>query len=68
MHRKNKAPVGSSNPGVDLNRNYAYGWNTTGVSSNQNNDTYPGTSAFSEPETQAMKWLVETYDMELAFN
>lgn len=68
MHRKNKAPVGSSNPGVDLNRNYAYGWNTTGVSSNPNNDTYPGTSAFSEPETQAMKWLVETYDMELAFN
>ncbi len=32
MHRKNKAPVGTSNPGVDLNRNYSYGWNTTGVS------------------------------------
>lgn len=68
MHRKNKAPVGSTNPGVDLNRNYSYGWNTTGVSSNQNNDTYPGTSAFSEPETQAIQWLVETYGFTSAYN
>lgn len=68
MHRKNKAPVGTTNPGVDLNRNYSYGWNTTGVSANPNNDTYPGTSAFSEPETQAIKWLVETHDFKLASN
>lgn len=68
MHRKNKAPVGTSNPGVDLNRNYSYGWNTTGVSADPNNDTYPGTSAFSEPETQAMKWLVETYGFKTAMN
>ncbi len=68
FHRKNKAPVGSTNPGVDLNRNYSYGWNSTGVSSNPNDDQYPGTSAFSEPETQAMQWLVEAYDVELAFN
>ena len=27
MHRKNKNPnVGNTNPGVDLNRNYSYGW------------------------------------------
>lgn len=68
MHRKNKAPVGTSNPGVDLNRNYSYGWNTTGVSPNPDNDTYPGTSAFSESETQAMKWLIETYGFVSAFN
>lgn len=68
MHRKNMAPVGTTNPGVDLNRNYSYGWNTTGVSSNTNNDTYPGTGAFSEPETQAMQWLVETYGFVSAFN
>ena len=61
MHRKNKNPnVGTTNPGVDLNRNYSYGWNTTGVSGNVNNDTYPGSNAFSEPETQAIKWLVES--------
>lgn len=69
MHRKNKNPsVGSFNPGVDLNRNYSYGWNTTGVSSNENNDTYPGSSAFSEPETQAMQWLVEYHNIRSAFN
>lgn len=68
MHRKNMAPVGTTNPGVDLNRNYSYGWNTTGVSPNVNNDTYPGTSAFSEPETQAMKWMVETYGFKTALN
>lgn len=68
MHRKNKAPVGSSNPGVDLNRNYSYGWNTTGVSNDVNSDVYPGTSAFSEPETQAMKWMVETYHFKTGMN
>lgn len=68
MHRKNKAPVGTNNPGVDLNRNYSYGWNTTGVSNNPNNDTYPGSGPFSEPETQAMKWMVETYHFKTGMN
>ncbi|MCH2223425.1 MAG: immune inhibitor A [Crocinitomicaceae bacterium] len=68
MHRKNKRNVGTTNPGVDLNRNYSYGWNTTGVSSDVNSDVYPGTSAFSEPETQAMKWMHETYGFKLASN
>ena len=69
MHRKNKNPnVGTTNPGVDLNRNYSYGWNTTGVSGNVNNDTYPGSNAFSEPETQAIKWLVESVGFTSAFN
>lgn len=69
MHRKNKNPnVGSSNPGVDLNRNYGYQWNTTGVSADVNNDTYPGTSAFSEPETQAMRWLVQNMPIRAALN
>lgn len=68
MHRKNKRAVGTSNPGVDPNRNYSYQWNTTGVSSDPNNDTYPGPSAFSEPETQAIKWLTEQYGFVSAFN
>ena len=68
MHRKNGAPIGTNNPGVDLNRNYSYGWNTTGVSANVNSDVYPGTSAFSEPETQAIKWLSETYGFKTALN
>ena len=68
MHRKNKAAVGTFNPGVDLNRNYSYLWNTTGVSSNEDSDTYPGTSAFSEPETQAIRWLSEQKGFKAAFN
>lgn len=68
MHRKNKALVGTTNPGVDLNRNYSYGWNTTGVSANPNQDTYPGSGPFSEPETQAMKWMVETYGFKTGMN
>lgn len=68
MHRKNKRNVGSTNPGVDLNRNYSYQWGTTGVSANVNSDVYPGTAPFSEPETQAMKWFVENHNIEFAFN
>ncbi len=68
MHRKNRRNVGTTNKGVDLNRNYSYGWGTTGVSTNTNNDTYPGTGPFSEPETQAMKWFCENHEFKLAFN
>jgi len=68
LHRKNMRNVGTTNPGVDLNRNYSYGWNTTGVSTDPNSDVYPGTSAFSEPETQAMSWLVQDVGFTSAFN
>jgi len=68
MHRKNRRNVGTSNKGVDLNRNYAYGWGTTGVSMDPNNDTYPGAGPFSEPETQAMRWLVQQVNFDVALN
>ncbi len=74
MHRKNKRPIGSSNPGVDLNRNYSYGWGTTGVDFSPNSDTYPGGPddgsdySFSEPESQAMQWLVQNINFTSAFN
>ncbi|HIP37404.1 MAG TPA: T9SS type A sorting domain-containing protein [Crocinitomix sp.] len=68
MHRKNKRAVGTSNPGVDLNRNYAYHWNEAGTSPDVNNDTYAGPNAFSEPETQAIKWFCENRNFEFALN
>lgn len=69
MHRKNKNPnVGNQNPGVDLNRNYSYQWGTTGVSGDPNNDTYPGSGAFSEPETKNMKKVAENWNISLAHN
>lgn len=68
MHRKNRRNVGTSNKGVDLNRNYSYQWGTTGISFSPNNDTYCGTAAFTEPETQAIKWFCENHDFQFAFN
>jgi len=69
MFRKNKNPnIGTSNPGVDLNRNYSYQWNTTGVSTDQNSDVFPGLSAFSEPETQNVKKIAEKWGIQFALN
>jgi murein tripeptide amidase MpaA len=68
MWRKNRRNNGGGVYGVDLNRNYSYGWGTTGTSTNTNNETYCGPSAFSEPETQAMRWLVQNNNFITAFN
>lgn len=68
MHRKNRRMVGTSNMGVDLNRNYSYQWGTAGINFDPDSDVYPGEFPFSEPETQAMKWLVENYGFQAALN
>ena len=57
MHRKNRRDTNCGNGmqrGIDLNRNYGYGWgaNNTGSSPDPCASTYRGESAFSEPETQ----------------
>ncbi len=45
--------------GVDLNRNYPYGWNSCkGSSASTGAQDYRGTAPASEPETQAMMNLV----------
>jgi len=56
--------------GVDLNRNYGYFWgfDNQGSSPNENNQTYRGTEAFSEVETQAMRELCLENDFKLALN
>lgn len=68
MWRKNRRNNGGGVYGVDLNRNYGYGWGTTGTSTNTSNDTYCGTAAFSEPEVQAIRWLVQNNNFITAFN
>jgi hypothetical protein len=57
MWRKNRRNNGDGSFGVDLNRNYSYNWgaNNQGSSPNPSSDTYRGPSAFSEPETQAIR-------------
>jgi murein tripeptide amidase MpaA len=69
MHRKNRNPNhGTTNRGVDLNRNFPYLWGTTGVSFNQNSDTYPGTGPISEPESKVFKKIAEQWGVSHAFN
>lgn len=69
MHRKNRNPsIGTSNKGVDLNRNYSYHWNESGTSPDEDSDVFAGDSAFSEPETQAIKWFCENHNFKFAFN
>jgi carboxypeptidase T len=59
--RKNRTEnKGSSCAGVDLNRNYGYLWGTGGSSKSPCADTFMGPAAFSEPETKAVKALVES--------
>ena len=60
MHRKNRLNTNcgdGTNRGVDLNRNYGFGWgaNNTGSSPDPCATTYRGESAFSEPETQVVR-------------
>ncbi|MGD9688282.1 MAG: M14 family zinc carboxypeptidase [Phycisphaerales bacterium] len=53
--RKNRRPNPNGTTGVDLNRNWGFGWGGQGSSGNQGSETYRGPSAFSEPETQALR-------------
>ncbi len=60
MHRKNRRDTGcgdGTQRGVDLNRNYGYEWgaDNSGSSPNPCSSTFRGDSAFSEPETQAVR-------------
>ena len=50
---------GSSNPpssyyGVDMNRNFPFGWGLAGSGSNPCGETFRGSSALSEPEPEAI--------------
>ena len=60
--RKNRQPnSGSSYVGTDLNRNWSYNWGCCGGSSSStSSDTYRGPSAFSAPETQALRNFVNS--------
>ena len=80
MQRKNaRETCNGGVDGVDLNRNYGYAWNcqgnyqgnqceTSGSSGDGCNETYRGTFAFSEPETQAMREFVASHNFPVAFN
>ncbi|MEZ6318484.1 MAG: M14 family zinc carboxypeptidase [Phycisphaerales bacterium] len=52
--------------GVDLNRNWAYQWGGDGSSGSTSSETYRGTAAFSEPETQALSAYAASFGSRLA--
>ncbi len=61
--RKNRRNNGDGTFGVDLNRNYSFQWGLpSGSSGVTNDDTYRGPSAFSEPETVALRNFVQGLD------
>ncbi|NSW46477.1 MAG: immune inhibitor A [Bacteroidales bacterium] len=67
--RKNRRDNGFT-IGVDLNRNYdyAFAYDEIGSSSLGWHPWYRGDSAFSEPETQFMKDLIESHSFKLSLN
>lgn len=50
-----------SQDGVDPNRNYAWEWGGEGSSGDPTAETYRGTEAFSEPETQVIRDLLAAH-------
>lgn len=70
MWRKNRKNNGDGTTGVDLNRNYGFNWgyDDFGSSPTTSSETYRGTAAFSEPETQMMKEFTEAHEFQLAHN
>ena len=57
--RKNRRHNADNSYGVDLNRNYDADWGGEGSSKKGSSDVYCGTSPFSEPETDAVRNLLD---------
>ena len=70
MFRKNRKLNSDGSYGIDLNRNFGYMWgyNNSGSSNIPSDDTYRGTSAFSEPETQAYRDFVNSKNFKTTLN
>ncbi len=58
--------------GIDLNRNYAYRWNdsslTSGSTSDSTSAVYPGSEPFSEPETQIIRDFTSDHSFSMALS
>lgn len=67
MWRKNRRDNGGGVYGVDPNRNYDYHWGESGSSHNPSSSTYCGPYAFSEPEVQALRDLVNDTNHQFCY-
>ena len=70
LWRKNRKNNGDGTFGVDLNRNFGYQWgfDNNGSSPTTSSETYRGTGAFSEIETQNYQNFANTYSVNNALN
>ncbi|PKP51898.1 MAG: hypothetical protein CVT92_11440 [Bacteroidetes bacterium HGW-Bacteroidetes-1] len=70
MWRKNRRLNTGGTYGVDINRNFGYKWglNNTGSSNDPYSETYRGTAAFSEPETDNLRQFSEQHNFKIALN
>ncbi len=70
LWRKNRRAENGNVFGVDLNRNYDFNWgfDDIGSSTDPMNDTYRGPSPASEPETQAVRFLCNSHQFQIAMN
>lgn len=71
MWRKNRWKNAGDQPrGVDINRNYGANWgfDDTGSSPFELAETFRGVNAFSEPETRAIRHIVEENRFSLVLN
>ncbi|MBI4535630.1 MAG: zinc carboxypeptidase, partial [Ignavibacteriae bacterium] len=68
--RKNRRNNGGGIYGVDLNRNYGYQWgyDNIGSSPSPSSDTYRGPSAYSEPESRAVRDFTAQHLPSVAFS
>jgi len=70
LWRKNRRRNSDGSFGIDLNRNYSlfWGFNDNGSSPIPADETFRGLSAFSEPETAALRDFVNSHQFLLALN
>jgi carboxypeptidase T len=70
MWRKNRKNNGDGSFGIDINRNFGYMWcyDDIGSSPVPKDETYRGSAAFSEKETQIIKYFCEQHQFKLAIN
>ncbi|PSN45347.1 Zinc carboxypeptidase A 1 [Blattella germanica] len=72
MWRKTRSPSSSLCYGADPNRNWDFHWRVVGASSSPCSDTYAGSSAASEIETQTLAAyitsIVDKFDVYFAFH
>ncbi|KAI5918705.1 hypothetical protein F4810DRAFT_558542 [Camillea tinctor] len=71
--RKNRNPAAATSDStiaIDLNRNFDFVWDlskwassvrSSVASSSPGSEVYHGASAFSEPETKSIKWVMDTF-------